>query len=273
VDSDLMAAVVGAVVAGVGGWFVPRLVARIPEVEPETEGGTGAARASTEADPDLAAGAVSEPHARSEQDAAVTAPSNDDPPEPFARIAALPGLAWRSAVVAASAGAVLGAAIGWHWAWVMWVPLVPAYVALGLVDWRTRLLPTYVIARLYVVLVAVALVGWAVTRDTGSVVHAALGWLTYGGLFVVLWFIYPRGLGYGDVRLSGVLGIALGWLGWGPVLVGLYAGLILGGVLGLVLSLLKIVDRKNNPFGPSMLVGAVVGVLWGGSLWSGLYGG
>ena len=81
-----MAAVVGAVVAGVGGWFVPRLVARIPEVEPETEGDTRAARASTEADPDLAAGAVSEPHARSEQDAAVTAPSNDDPPEPFARV-------------------------------------------------------------------------------------------------------------------------------------------------------------------------------------------
>jgi leader peptidase (prepilin peptidase)/N-methyltransferase len=243
VDSDLLAAVVGAVVAGLGGWFVPRLIARIPEVEPEPE------------DDDTVADKV------------------DDPPEPFADIAALPGLAWRSVVVAALAGALLGAAIGRHWAWLLWVPLVPAYVALGVVDWRTRLLPTYVIARLYVVLVVLALVGWAVTRDTGALVHAALGWLTYGGLFVVLWFIHPRGLGYGDVRLSGVLGIALGWLGWGPVLVGLYAGLILGGVLGLVLSLLKLVDRKNNPFGPSMLVGAVVGVVWGGSLWSGLYGG
>lgn len=246
-DSDLLAAVVGAAVAGVGGWFVPALIGRIPEIEPEPE-------------PEPA-GDSPEP------------PAPPEPPEPFADIAALSGLAWRAAAVAAVAGAVLGASLGWHWSWVLWVPLVPAYVALALVDWRTRLLPTFVIARLYVVLVVLLLVGWAVTRDTGAVVHAALGWLVYGGLFVVLWFIYPRGLGYGDVRLSGLLGLALGWLGWGPVLVGMYAGLILGGVLGLVLSLMHVVDRKNNPFGPYMLLGALVGVVWGQPLWSGLYGG
>ena len=245
-DSDLVAAVAGAVVAGAGGWLVPALIGRIPEVEPEPE--------PAEAETD-------EPR------------TPVDPPEPFGQIAALPHLAWRTAVVAAVAGVVLGGALGRHWAWLMWVPLVPAYVALGLVDWRTRLLPTYVIAKLYVVQVALVLVGWAVTRDTGAVVHAALGWLVYGGLFVVLWFVYPRGLGYGDVQLSGLLGLALGWLGWGPLLVGLYSGLILGGVLGLVLTLLHVVDRRNNPFGPYMLVGALLGVVWGHSLWSGLYGG
>jgi leader peptidase (prepilin peptidase) / N-methyltransferase len=245
VDSDLAAALVGAVIAGLGGWFVPRLIGRIPEVEPP------------EHDPE-----AGEPTREPEE-----------PPEPFGDIAALPGLAWRGAAAAAVAGAVLGGSLGWHWSWLLWVPFVPAYVALALVDWRTRLLPTFVIARLYVVLVALVLVGWAVTRDTGAVVHAALGWLVYGGLFVVLWFIYPRGLGYGDVRLSGLLGLGLGWLGWGPLLIGMYAGLILGGVLGLVLSLLHVVDRRNNPFGPYMLLGAVVGIVWGQSVWSGLYGG
>ena len=244
-DSDLAAALVGAVIAGLGGWFVPTLIGRIPEVEPP------------ERDPE-----AGEPTREPE-----------DPPEPFGDIAALPGLAWRGAAVAAVAGAVLGGSLGWHWSWLLWVPFVPAYVALALVDWRTRLLPTFVIARLYVVLVALVLVGWAVTRDTGAVVHAALGWLVYGGLFVVLWFIYPRGLGYGDVRLSGLLGLGLGWLGWGPLLIGMYAGLILGGVLGLVLSLLHVVDRRNNPFGPYMLLGALVGIVWGQSVWSGLYGG
>jgi leader peptidase (prepilin peptidase)/N-methyltransferase len=70
-------------------------------------------------------------------------------------------------------------------------------------------------------------------------------------------------MGFGDVRLSGVLGIALGQLGWGPLIVGVYAGFLLGGVLGGVLSVLRVVDRKGYPFGPFMLVGALVGILWG----------
>jgi leader peptidase (prepilin peptidase)/N-methyltransferase len=70
-------------------------------------------------------------------------------------------------------------------------------------------------------------------------------------------------MGYGDVRLSGVLGIVLGYLGWGPLLVGVYAGFLLGGLGGTLLTVLRIVDRKAYPFGPFMLLGALVGVLWG----------
>ncbi len=73
----------------------------------------------------------------------------------------------------------------------------------------------------------------------------------------MLWFVYPRGMGYGDVRLSGVLGIALGLPRLGAQLVlGIYAGFLLGGVGGLLLSLLRLVDRKAYPFGPFMLAGA-----------------
>jgi len=117
------------------------------------------------------------------------------------------------------------------------------------------------------------LAGWAVTGDTDAAVRSALGFLVAGGLYGLLWFIYPRGLGFGDVRLAGVLGIALGWLGWGQVLAGVYAGFLLGGVLGALLSMLRIVERKGYPFGPFMLVGSLVGVLWGAQLWSGLVAG
>ncbi|CAA9387199.1 MAG: hypothetical protein AVDCRST_MAG06-1346, partial [uncultured Nocardioides sp.] len=88
--------------------------------------------------------------------------------------------------------------------------------------------------------------------------------------FFVLWFVHPRGLGYGDVRLSGVLGIALGHVGWAELVVGLYAGFLVGGVVGLVLSRLRVVDRKGYPFGPFMLAGALVGLLWGASVASAL---
>ena len=246
-DATLLAVVVAVVASAAGGLLVPRLVSAIPEIEPD------------------------EPAAADEGDATVqaTAPAAvDDPPEPFADIARIAGLGWKSVVVGAAAGAVLGAALGWTWGLVLFVPLVPVSVALAVVDWRTRLLPTAVIRPTYAVLAALVLVGWLVTRDTGAVVTSVLGWLVAGGLFGLLWFIYPRGLGFGDVRLAGVLGIALGWLGWGPLLVGVYAGFLLGGVLGGILSVLKIVERKGFPFGPFMLVGALVGVVWGADLWS-----
>lgn len=254
-DSTLLAVLVGAAVSGAGGLLVPRIIARVPELEPDDaarQSGTG---------PDQA-------HLGSEADATVDAAPVEDPPEPFADIARLPGLGWRSAVVSAVAGAVVGGAVGWEWAWLLWVPFVPLYVALAVVDWRTRLLPTFLIRPAYVALVVLVLIGAAVTGDPHALVRAGLGWLVAGGLYGVLWFIYPRGLGFGDVRLAGVLGIALGWVGWGAVMVGVYAGFLLGGVLGGLLSVLKVVERKGFPFGPFMLVGAVVGLLWGSDLWS-----
>ena len=45
--------------------------------------------------------------------------------------------------------------------------------------------------------------------------RAAIGWALMGGIYVLLWVVYPAGMGYGDVRLSGILGIVLGYLGWG----------------------------------------------------------
>jgi leader peptidase (prepilin peptidase)/N-methyltransferase len=163
---------------------------------------------------------------------------------------------------------VVGWSVGADWPLLYLVPLVPIGVALAVIDWRTRFLPTRLIAPTYVGLVVLVLVCWLVTRDTDDLVRAALGWLVAGGVFLLLWFVYPRGLGYGDVRLSGVLGIALGYLGWGELLVGVYGGFLLGGVGGGLLSLLRIVHRKALPFGPFMLVGALAGIVWGADVWA-----
>jgi len=260
VESTLLAVVVATLVAGLGGFLVPALIARIPPHVP-VETAAQPTPAGAEVDGTVDATPLPDPSVP------------PDPPEPYPDIARLPGLGWKSALAAAAAGAVVGHALGWTWALVLWVPLVPVSVALAVVDWRTRLLPTAVLRPTYAVLVVLVLLGWAVTGDTDAVVRAACGWLVAGGLYAVLWFIYPRGLGFGDVRLAGVLGIALGWVGWGPVLVGVYAGFLLGGVLGGLLSVLKIVERKGFPFGPFMLLGALVGLLWGEPLWSALVSG
>jgi leader peptidase (prepilin peptidase) / N-methyltransferase len=251
-DSTVAAAVLGAVVAGLGGLLVPRLVATVPPWEPPPQ----------------------KQRSASEADATVDAAGPEgDAPEPYADIAALPGLAWRAGLGGALVGAVVGAAVGWEWAWVLWVPFVPVYVALAVIDWRTRLLPTYLIGPTLLVVAALAVVGWALTGDETAMLRSGLGLATCGGFYLLLWLVYPRGLGFGDVRLSGPLGVALGWVGWGPLLVGVYAGFLLGGVIGGLLSLLRIVERKGFPFGPFMLLGAVVGLVWGDAIWSGLVSG
>jgi hypothetical protein len=55
------------------------------------------------------------------------------------------------------------------------------------------------------------------------------------GAFLVIALISPAGMGMGDVKLAGLLGIGLGYLGWGHVFVGFFLGFVAGSVVSLVL--------------------------------------
>jgi leader peptidase (prepilin peptidase) / N-methyltransferase len=255
----LLAALVSALACGVLATLVPPLVRRLPEPVPETVAETGDAE---------------EGHTDGEADAVVPAATRTlpaaPPKEPYVAIAALPGLAWKSALAGGACGGLVGLAVGWSAVLPALVFLVPVAVALAVIDWRTTLLPTRIIAPSYVVLAALCLLAALLGHDWHLLVRAALGWLVAGGLFFGLWFVYPKGLGYGDVRLSGLLGLALGLLGWPQLLVGVYTGFLLGGVGGLLLAALRIVNRKRFPFGPFMLVGALAGILAGPWITAGL---
>lgn len=233
------AALLGLLVGALSGWWCPQLIARIPEPEPEP---------------------VDEEPAEADARSSLPPPP---PKETYVHIAGLPGLAQRTAAASALVGGVLGASVGWSWSLLFLLPLVPVGVALTVVDWRTTLLPTRLIAPTYAVTVVAIALAAVAEGDVHVALHALIGWAVMGGIFFVLWFIYPRGLGYGDVRLSGILGLALGALGWGELATGIYGGFLLGGVGGALLSLLRIVDRKRFPFGPFMLVAAVLAVALG----------
>jgi leader peptidase (prepilin peptidase)/N-methyltransferase len=244
----------GAAMAAVGfvtGLGVPRLIGRIPE-PPSDEAEVDEADTTT-------------PEHLTHPVTSVRDPDTvlEEPKELYATIGALPGLAWRTALAGAVLGGLVGARTGWEWELLLLGYLVPVGIALAVVDWRTRLLPTWVIAPSYVVVAVLACLASVLSGDWGDLERAGWGWAVGGGTFLLLWLVYPRGMGYGDVRLSGVLGIVLGYLGWGPLLVGVYAGFLLGGLGGGLLTLLRLVDRKAYPFGPFMLLGALVGVLFG----------
>lgn len=230
----LLAAVLAGGSAAALAFGIPPVLARLPEPALEVEPGTAA----------------------------------PVPPKvPYADLASRPHLGAWCAVAAAVSGAAMGASRGLRPDLPVWVFLAALGVALTYVDWRTRLLPARLVAPAYGVVGGLLALAAAVDWSDGgreALLRAGIGWLVVFAIFFLLWFVYPPGLGYGDVRLSGVLGMALGWLGFSAVVVGMYAGLLLGAVIGGVLAVAKIVDRKGYPFGPFMLVGAFLGVLHAG---------
>jgi leader peptidase (prepilin peptidase)/N-methyltransferase len=71
------------------------------------------------------------------------------------------------------------------------------------------------------------------------------------------------GLGRGDVKLAGVLGLLLGWLGWGQAIVSIFAAFIISGVIALSLLLTGRASRSSRiAFGPSMILGAWVALFF-----------
>jgi leader peptidase (prepilin peptidase)/N-methyltransferase len=169
--------------------------------------------------------------------------------------------------LAAVAGGLLGWMLGLDAVLPAWLVLAVAGAVLGYIDARTRFLPSAIIWPTYA-LVGIGLLAAAVaTGEWGSLRRAAIAGAIGFAVFYVLWFAFPRGVGFGDVRLSGLLGLALGWLGWGQFVSGLYGGFFLGAVVGIVLIASRVMTRKQMvPFGPFMLIGALAGVLLGAPL-------
>lgn len=153
-------------------------------------------------------------------------------------------------------------------------PALPAYlylgalgVALALIDLEVRRLPNALVLPSYPVVLLLLGAAAAVERDAGSIARAVAGGAALFGLYFLLALAYPAGMGFGDVKLAGLLGLGLGWLGWDSLVVGAFAGFLLGGLVGAALIAVRQAGRKTAiPFGPFMLLGALLGVVAGPSI-------
>jgi len=233
-------ALVAGVVGLVAGALVPRVIARLPEPDPVPAD-----------EPDLVPPAAA---AESARPAAAPTPPTRAP-------AAGPGRPWTLAAPCAGAAGLIGARVGWHPALLFLVYLVPVCVALSVVDWRTRYLPSRLIVPSYLVVGALVLLAALLVRDWRVLELAAIGWLGTFAFYFVLWFVNPRAMAYGDVRLAGLLGMALGAVGPGRLVLGVFTGFVLLGLGGVLLSLLRVFHRTHVPFGPFMVGGAWLAVV------------
>lgn len=140
-------------------------------------------------------------------------------------------------------------------------------VVLAVIDLDTQRLPNAIVLPSYPVGALLLGTSGLIAGDANALVGAGIGMAGLFLLYLVIALISPRGMGFGDVKLAGVLGLFLGFLGIGPLLVGAFAAFVLGGVFGIVLVLAGRGRRRGIAFGPWMFAGAWVGIVAGPVVW------
>jgi leader peptidase (prepilin peptidase)/N-methyltransferase len=220
------------------GWLLDPVITRVPRRQPVIAGARGLA-------------------------------AEDDRPELEERDEARPSTPRQVVVALVCAGlfGALAARFEDSWALPAYLVLAAALVALSAIDLEHYLLPNrivYPLALAMVVLLGIASIG---DDDLGAFTRGLLGGLVAFAVFFVVHIVQPRGMGFGDVKLSFVLGLSLGWLGWGEVLLGLFLGFLYGALVGIVLIVTRIRRRDQQlPFGPFLAAGALTAVLVGDAL-------
>jgi leader peptidase (prepilin peptidase) / N-methyltransferase len=184
-----------------------------------------------------------------------------------ARAALAPRRAGLLALVCAALFAGTAARLADSWALPAYLTLAAGLVALSLIDLEHYLLPNRIVYPLTVAVIVLLALG-SLGDGEGDALARAFG----GGAvaFVGLGALHlasPRSMGFGDVKLVFVLGVALAWLGWGELAVGLFLAFLYGAVVGVALIALRLRGRKDHvPFGPFLAAGTLTAVLWGDAI-------
>ncbi|MFI7680507.1 prepilin peptidase [Amycolatopsis sp. K13G38] len=140
--------------------------------------------------------------------------------------------------------------------------LAAAGVLLAAIDWNSRTLPTKLIWPSGIILAALFGMAALLNRDAYPVLRSTAGLLALLAFYGALYFLRPGQLGGGDLRLGGMLGLALGWNGWAALLVGTLLGWLGAAITLVVLRIARRVEpTKEISLGPFLVVGALAAIL------------
>jgi leader peptidase (prepilin peptidase)/N-methyltransferase len=148
---------------------------------------------------------------------------------------------------------------------------LPAYwwmasvaIALALVDLDLKRIPNAILYPGTAAGVALLAVGAFADGDPESLVRGLAGGVAAFGLYFTIALAARGGFGFGDVKLSFLLGVFMAYRSWGTLAVGVFAGFLIVGVVSLVLLIGRRVSRRDAlPFGPAMVAGALLALAIG----------
>jgi leader peptidase (prepilin peptidase)/N-methyltransferase len=157
---------------------------------------------------------------------------------------------------------VIAAVVGVSWELPALLYLAAIGIALTMIDLEQKRLPNAIVLPSYPVAAALLALAAFGEGKPSRLLYALIGAVALYVFYFVLMTVYPAGMGFGDVKLAGVLGLYLGWYGWQYAVVGAFLAFVVGGVVGIALMLFGGAGRKSLiPFGPFMLVGAWLGLI------------
>jgi len=159
---------------------------------------------------------------------------------------------WRPVTAGAGAAALLGVPV--------LLPAVVLGVLLSMIDIRCLRLPDPLVG----LLALLTMVPLSLLAEPGQLVRGALAAGISFTAYAMVAILPGGGLGFGDVKLAAVLGFVLGCYGWQAVVIGLIGPHLINGPIALYLLLRGRAGRRTAlPFGPALLVGALLGVAFG----------
>src|SRR3954453_19074333 len=137
------------------------------------------------------------------------------------------------------------------------IVLVTILIPIALIDFAHRIIPNRITAPAAVVAIVIGL-----ALDMDFVAEQLIAGAAAGGFFLLAAVAYPRGMGMGDVKLAGVMGLYLGRAVGLGVLVGLVAGVVVGAVM-IALVGAKAGRKQAVPFAPFLALGGVIAIFAG----------
>jgi leader peptidase (prepilin peptidase) / N-methyltransferase len=156
--------------------------------------------------------------------------------------------------------AAVAASLGDVWGLPAFLVLTATLVTLSAIDLRHYILPNRIVLPLTIVTLVLFGAATIANDNTDQLLRALACGAGAFLAFLVLHVASPRAMGFGDVKLSFVLGVALGWLG-------LFLGFVYGAVVGVVLIATKVRSRNQHvPFGPFLAAGAITAILIGDAI-------
>ncbi len=176
----------------------------------------------------------------------------------------------RYPIVEAVTGVLFGLTalvIGAEWVLPAYLWFVGVTVTLTLTDLDHKRIPNAILYPGTAVGALLLVPGALIDGNAPQLISAFGGAIAYFTVLLLIALVARGGFGFGDVKLAFLLGLFLGYLGWGRVFVGFFLAFLLGGLVSAVLLVAKIKGRKDAiPFGPYLIAGAYLGIVVGGPI-------